>query len=186
MRRILLRGLLLVLFATVLTVPAAPNAAAYGTPFGYWPRSNGNLTFCYSDAVSVAHPGWPSYIRADVTKWNNVSSGPRPKWLQPPGGCAITFDTAALAGNLCGYTTWTLATAKPISYANVKYNSSLSYYRIGQSRGYCEFDWTTLHEFGHANGLSHSSVSTAVMYGSDNVRTSYTSDDIAAIRKNYP
>ena len=69
--------------------------------------------------------------------------------------------------------------------ATISYSNSKTYYLPGSS-GNCGLYWTTLHEFGHSQGLQHTTVSTAVMWKADNGTTSLQPDDIAGLRARYP
>lgn len=156
----------------------------FGTAIARWPAGS-SLAYCRSDSVN-AHGGWASYIAASVSKWNGVTSARQPRWHASTGSqtCATSFTTSALSASLCGLTT-TSSRGGQISTAVVRYSTSKTYDR-GNGSGTCNFDWTTLHEFGHANGLRHSYLSTAVMYANDNGRTAYQTDDIYSIRCSYP
>lgn len=164
-------------------ISGATSSYAYGTPFGHWSYSTTSTTqasYCVSGTVS-AHTSWPSFISSDVGKWNAVTGAHQVHWSPGPGGCAIIFNTGNVGD--CGVTNWSIS-GGVITSATSRYNTGTAYWR-GTDTGGCNFDYTTLHEFGHANGLAHSTLTTAVMYGTDNAKTSYQADDINAIRANY-
>jgi len=108
-----------------------------------------------------------------------------PTWTQSTSGCSVNFSRVALAPNNCGFTTitWNNSTGK-LTHAEVEYNTNKSYPTSGSSGG-CNFHWTTLHEFGHSQGLRHSKVSTAVMYKFNNGAGSYQPDDKSSISCSY-
>lgn len=155
-------------------------AFAYGTPTGKWP--SGSLPrYCLSGSVSGT-PNWSSWISTNVSKWNAITGSNKPIWSNGPGGCNMAIGKLNVGG--CGLSNRTYVSGI-IQYSYYDYNSGSAFWR-GTNTGGCNFDWTTLHEFAHCNGHEHSGVSTAVMWGADNARTAYQTDDINAVRANYP
>lgn len=171
----LLCGFALLLGFAVTPVPA--NAFSVEGP--KWPL--GSYTWC-TDSNVAAH-SWTGFITSDVGQYNSLSSSfTVPSWSGPVGGCSgskVSFTQGSIAAGLCGLTTYTTtAGGTQMQVAQIQYSLSKTYWR-GASTGNCNFDFTSLHEFGHTQGLGHSCTVNTVMWKSDNAVTSLTGDDKA-------
>lgn len=139
MRRSIRRVVAVLLISSCATLVGPRLAFGYGTPVAHWPRTGGNFAYCLSSSLTSAHPGWRDYISSDVSKWNAVSgAGSKPRWLQPPGTCSVTFTNLNTTG--CGLTSWTPASGT-LTYASIRYNNGVKYWR-GTNTGGCNFDYS--------------------------------------------
>lgn len=162
-------GLMAISITVGMAGPANGWAVASSRPWN-WSYTG---TYCYSTSVA-AHTSWLTYIAQDVGKWNGL----RTTTVYSPvftAGCnghnATDFLFANLGAGLCG----------SASNNHVYYNTAKTYGGRNGVVGQCNFDWTTLHEWGHTLGVEHSCQSGAVMWYADNGVTNLTTDDKNAI-----
>lgn len=61
----------------------------------------------------------------------------------------------------------------------MEYNDNKFYYQGSSAPGenYCSFDFVTIHEFGHTQGINHTCDHNAVMWYRDNNKKSLNLDD---------
>lgn len=168
----------------LLSLLASP-ASAYSLNGRRW-QTPFSGTWCAGSTVTV-HSSWTTYISQDVGKYNSLGSYPKPSWSYSStcNGARIHFDASPLPVNLCGNSSTTSIGEPYILGATVVYNRYKSYGGRNGFTGDCSFDWTTLHEFGHTQGLGHSCTSGTVMWASDNGITTLTTDDRNGMRKIY-
>lgn len=146
-------------------------------------------TYCLASTVTAHGLDWINTIQGRVNSYNAVSTtGVKPTWTRTgTTSCStqqIIWNQASLAAGLCGYTLVSTSGSSAV-HATISYSSSKTYYLPGSS-GNCGLYYTTLHEFGHSQGLQHTTINTAVMWNIDNGATSLQSDDIAGLRARYP
>lgn len=128
--------------------------------------------------------GWAASIDSTVPKWNGVTSADNPTYKRKAGDQNCDTDVYFSGTGGCGLTT-TWSVGSTITAAEIDYRSGVTYY-WGSGSGDCQFVNTTLHEFGHAEGLKHTYVTSAVMWHINNGVTNLQTDDVYAITCSYP
>lgn len=175
----MLRGKCIAIAAVVLisanaqaaTAQAATAQAATAQSFALTGQrwvSNTSGTYCYDTGVSIN--GWGAIIPGLVNQYNSLPGYTHPTWTQGCGSNAMDFLIGNLDDGLCGYSQW-LFNGAFIFAAHIYYRYGSSYGGPG-SGARCDFANTTLHEFGHTQGLAHSCNSMSVM---QNMGLSYQS-----------
>lgn len=171
--------------AVILTLSSVPTAYAWHQGHGYWDNSVTTRNYCLNSTVT-GHTSWPALIASAVDQYNNYSNGgtSHPQWVSScaHGNHPIDFVVAPLDPGLCGLTSWAPGSGA-MADAKIDYTNRYTYY--GGSQTNCNFTWTTLHEFGHSQGLVHSCNSAAVMYYADNAVSYLTTDDQSAYQWEY-
>lgn len=168
------------IFSSPASTPTAA-AAAYSRYFSTWTPTSG--TYCASP--TVVNNGWLDLIELSVNNWNNIATYARPTFSYSRCGTQqVGIATASLSESVCG-TTGTTMSNGIITHAEIRLRPSNSQYWNSVPNGQCNFRWTMTHEFGHAIGLRHSCVTSAVMYTRDNAGVNLTSDDVYAHRWAY-
>ena len=138
--------------------------------------------------MTVHGADWINAIQGRVNTYNAiVTTGAKPVWTRRgTTSCStqeIVWNQAALAAGLCRYTTVSTSGSDG-AHATISFSSSKTYHLPG-SPGNCGLFYTTLHEFGHSQGLEHTTVSSAVMWGTDNGVTAMQEDDILGLKARY-
>lgn len=177
------RSLLSILAVVALAVPLfgsfATPASAWVAGDRIWGRSQ-TLYYCLSAAVT-ARPGFISVIQGAMTQWNGIMYNVAPianysTTVTSCSGYGILVNQASLSMSACGVTTST-GYAGFFYTSTVKYNTNKTYYWY-PSTGDCDIENLTTHELGHSWGLSDSSVTNSVMYGSNSHIHTLQADDI--------
>lgn len=156
---------------------AAPPAAGYAIDGRRWTYSYAG-TYCYFPAIYTN--GWQNFIQEDVAQYNalrNPGAGYYgPSWsLNCNGTNAIDFNVVPL-GSLCGLARYVNQPGSIyLDAIHIEYNTNKTYGGRNGAAGQCHFDRTTLHEFGHSQGLSHSCSSSTIMY-------KYTSPPLSSLQ----
>mgnify|MGYP002336499934 CR=1 FL=1 len=128
----------------------------------------------------TAHSGWSDYIAEDIGKYNNIPGINNPTWSRTytQSQALIEAEQVSLSSTLCGKTYFYWTGSNDLYYALIQYSSNKSYGGRNGASGNCNFDWTTMHEFGHSQGMGHSGFWTAIMNPSDNGVTNFHQDDL--------
>lgn len=183
MRRLLV--LLFLLSVGMLLVPAdSKSASAWSrenngcNPCVQWGGS-GNANYYLRPSVT-AHAGWANFIAEDVAKYNNIGGVDNPTWGRTftQSQALIEMEQVSLGSTLCGKTYFYWTSSNDLYYALTQYSSNKSYGGRNGIVGSCSFDWTTMHEFGHTQGMGHSGFWNAIMYPSDNGMSTFHQDDL--------
>lgn len=154
--------------------PSLATEVRWGQGGLYWPTYHYGL-YCASATV-LGKTHWVDWIRSAIGKYNNIIGYTHPTWAY--SGCrnyGIGLATANISG--CGTTGNTVQPGtSTITHSEIRYNQGAYWVKPYITGGY-NFHKTTLHEFGHSQGMPHSCTSTAVMWGTDSTQDTLTSDD---------
>lgn len=179
-----LSHLVVVIFLTAAgSITFIGHAAAYSI-FGWWSRTDPPYNYCSRSGVS-GHTNWDNLIDASVAQYNALHSAgyTNPSWSRVLSCTSkVIFDVGSIRSTLCGLTSWSPANGQHLTSAIIDYSNTKTFWDGTQNGKDCNFRWTSLHEFGHSQGLGHSCTASAVMVGSDNKVTTLQADDKAGVR----
>lgn len=166
------------------TISPVLPAFAYARQFSTWATPSTG-TYCLSP--TVINNGWTNLVQPSMTSWNNVATYSRPTFNYTACGGHQSIGIAAMANmSACGVTLpLTKDTAGLISHAEIRLRSEKQRYWNSTPNGTCNFRYSATHEIGHALGLNHTCLQSAVLYYRDNAVSTLTSDDKNAHRWAY-
>lgn len=180
---------LLILLLTLLM--SAFFVGANGEAASGWSREHNRCSPCvqwggsgtghyYLRSSVTAHSAWNNFIAEDVDKYNNIPAISNPTWSRTTtqSQALLEFEQVSLGLTVCGNTNYYWSASTDLYYALMQYSSNKSYGGRNGEVGDCNFDWTTLHEFGHSQGMGHSGFWAAIMYPNDNGVTTFHQDDL--------
>lgn len=182
-----MRRTLGVLGATALLV-LSQAAPAHAWAHASYRLPTGSVTY-YLDYTVTDHTSWPGLIANHIPKWRQAESASPTfgRGYDSTLARVYVFQGGLTNPSWCGQMNPGSVSGSTMNYGDIGYSNRHSFGTSGSGDGYCDFIQTTLHEFGHALGLSHSGVTAAVMYGSmsTTARHNLSTDDINGIRARY-
>jgi hypothetical protein len=180
------------------------NCGTTSEPCIEWPQDvTVDIAFSSTLDSECASCDMKYYVKGAAGKWNGISDARNPTLseLVATAGADIFVTTADLGSTYYAYTTRYYGTPTKcstctrykaiISEARIEFNSRTSWNVSGTwgnpDGGGGDVRTAALHEWGHSEGLGHTTVSSAVMYRYLNIsrQTVIQNDDINGIRAVY-
>ncbi len=163
------------------------SAFAYQFTGIWWSRTEGGHLWCEESTVT-RHTNWSDLIFQSIGQYNGLPYT-NPDFLKTTcdNSHKITFNQQVRDDlrNVCGATGVTRKTTGQIVAVEITYSGYQSFWDGVQNGADCYFRSTTLHEYGHGQGLGHSCEFNAVMWDTDRGYSTLQADDKFGMRRIY-